>query len=216
MRSLTPRQREVMKLVVAGHPSKIIAADLKISRRTVENHRASIMRKTGSTSIPALVRYALYESRTEHTQWQGEPSSLPLRTQSFKDTMKRILLIVATGVLMTGSVLAQQARPMPGMEMKGMDAKGMDMKMLMPDTSDALATKSYKLAMMKAMQTMPDFSGDADVDFMKHMRPHHQAAVDMAKVVLANGKDPDVKKLAQDIIAAQEKEITVIDAWLKK
>ena len=115
--------------------------------------------------------------------------------------MKRILLIVATGVLMTGSVLAQQAGPMPGMEMKGMDAKGMDMKMLMPDTSDALATKSYKLAMMKAMQTMPDFSGDADVDFMKHMRPHHQAAVDMAKVVLANGKDPDVKALAEPVLA---------------
>ena len=80
VRSLTPRQREVMKLVVEGHPSKIIAADLKISRRTVENHRASIMRKTGSTSIPALVRYALYEKRTDNTQWQGEPSSLPLWT----------------------------------------------------------------------------------------------------------------------------------------
>ena len=54
--ALTPRQREIMELVVAGHPSKNIATDLRISQRTVENHRASIMRKTGSTSIPALVR----------------------------------------------------------------------------------------------------------------------------------------------------------------
>jgi two-component system CheB/CheR fusion protein len=48
-----------MQLVVAGHPSKNIAADLHISQRTVENHRASIMKKTGSKSIPALARLAL-------------------------------------------------------------------------------------------------------------------------------------------------------------
>ncbi|HLZ67770.1 MAG TPA: response regulator, partial [Aliidongia sp.] len=57
--SLTPRQRQVMDLVLAGHPSKNIAADLGVSQRTVENHRASIMKKTGSTSLPALARLAL-------------------------------------------------------------------------------------------------------------------------------------------------------------
>ena len=57
--SLTPRQRQVMTRVVAGQPSKNIAADLAISQRTVENHRASIMRKTGATSLPALARLAL-------------------------------------------------------------------------------------------------------------------------------------------------------------
>ncbi len=57
--SLTPRQREIMDLVLAGHPSKNIAVDLGISQRTVENHRASIMRKTGSKSLPALARLAL-------------------------------------------------------------------------------------------------------------------------------------------------------------
>ena len=56
---LTPRQREVMERVLAGHPSKNIAADLGISQRTVENHRASIMRRTGSKSLPALARLAL-------------------------------------------------------------------------------------------------------------------------------------------------------------
>jgi len=56
---LTPRQHEIMDLVLAGHPSKNIAADLGVSQRTIENHRASIMRKTGARSLPALARLAL-------------------------------------------------------------------------------------------------------------------------------------------------------------
>jgi len=56
---LTPRQVEVMERVLAGHPSKSIAADLGISRRTVENHRASIMKRTRSKSLPDLARLAL-------------------------------------------------------------------------------------------------------------------------------------------------------------
>ena len=57
--SLTARQRQILELVLAGHPSKNIAADLGISQRTVDNHRAAIMRKTGSKSLPALIRTAL-------------------------------------------------------------------------------------------------------------------------------------------------------------
>jgi DNA-binding CsgD family transcriptional regulator len=56
---LTMRQRQILDLVIAGHPSKNIAADLGISQRTVDNHRAAIMRKTGSKSLPALIRTAL-------------------------------------------------------------------------------------------------------------------------------------------------------------
>lgn len=56
---LTLRQREIMALVLCGQPSKNIAADLGISQRTVENHRASIMHRTGADSIPALARMAL-------------------------------------------------------------------------------------------------------------------------------------------------------------
>jgi two-component system CheB/CheR fusion protein len=57
--TLTARQREIMDMVLAGHPSKNIAADLGISQRTVENHRASIMHKTGAKSLPALARLAV-------------------------------------------------------------------------------------------------------------------------------------------------------------
>jgi two-component system, chemotaxis family, CheB/CheR fusion protein len=56
---LTPRQRQIMVLVLSGHHSKNIAADLHISQRTVENHRNSIMKKTGSKSIPSLARLAM-------------------------------------------------------------------------------------------------------------------------------------------------------------
>jgi two-component system CheB/CheR fusion protein len=56
---LTARQRQIMHMVLAGQPSKNIAADLGISQRTVENHRASIMKKMGARSLPALARLAL-------------------------------------------------------------------------------------------------------------------------------------------------------------
>jgi two-component system CheB/CheR fusion protein len=62
---LTPRQRETMAMVLAGHPSKNIAADLGISQRTVENHRASIMHRTGTASLPALARLALAASSND-------------------------------------------------------------------------------------------------------------------------------------------------------
>ncbi|MBC7433738.1 MAG: hypothetical protein H7345_16895 [Rubritepida sp.] len=56
---LTDRQREVMGRVLAGEPSKNIAADLGISQRTVETHRAAIMLRTGVQSLPGLARLAL-------------------------------------------------------------------------------------------------------------------------------------------------------------
>jgi two-component system CheB/CheR fusion protein len=61
---LTQRQRQIMDLVLAGHPSKNIAADLGISQRTVENHRASIMTRTGVKSLPALARLAVAAAKT--------------------------------------------------------------------------------------------------------------------------------------------------------
>jgi uncharacterized protein (DUF305 family) len=63
---------------------------------------------------------------------------------------------------------------------------------------------------------MMEYSGNADVDFVKGMIAHHQGAVDMAKIVLEHGKDPEVKKLAETIVAAQEAEIKWMQDWLAK
>jgi hypothetical protein len=60
------------------------------------------------------------------------------------------------------------------------------------------------------------FTGNSDVDFVNGMIPHHQGAVDMAKVVLAFGKDPEIRKLAEAIIQAQESEIAMMRTWLER
>jgi two-component system CheB/CheR fusion protein len=60
--SLTTRQRQILNLVLAGEPSRKIAAGLGVSRRTVENHRAIIMRKMGAESMPQLIRAGMAET----------------------------------------------------------------------------------------------------------------------------------------------------------
>jgi uncharacterized protein (DUF305 family) len=83
--------------------------------------------------------------------------------------------------------------------------------------ADTASTKAFKAANDKMHAEMGiTFSGNADVDFVKGMIPHHQGAVDMAKIVLQYGKDPALKKLAADIIKAQDQEIAFMKAWLAK
>jgi uncharacterized protein (DUF305 family) len=65
---------------------------------------------------------------------------------------------------------------------------------------------------MKAVER----SGDSDVDFVRLMLPHHQAAIDMAKTQLLYGKDPQIRRLAQEIITDQQSEIELMQHWLKQ
>ncbi len=63
---------------------------------------------------------------------------------------------------------------------------------------------------------MMEYTGNADVDFIKGMIPHHQGAVEMARIVLEHGTDPEVRKLAEGIIAAQDSEIEWMQDWLAR
>lgn len=72
----------------------------------------------------------------------------------------------------------------------------------------------HAMAIMHKGMAGAAITGDADVDFVTGMIPHHQGAIDMAKVVLEKGKDPEIKKLAEGIVKAQESEIEMMKKWL--
>jgi uncharacterized protein (DUF305 family) len=93
------------------------------------------------------------------------------------------------------------------MDMQSMQIKG-------DSGPSSLAFHGINMKMHGAMDIT--YTGNADVDFVNGMIPHHAGAVDMAKTVLAFGKDPEIKKLAEAIIKAQETEIAQMQEWLKK
>jgi uncharacterized protein (DUF305 family) len=83
-------------------------------------------------------------------------------------------------------------------------------------TGGAWAELCKSMEKMQADMSSGKSSGDTDVDFAGLMLPHHQAAIDMAKTELMYGKDPQMRRLAQEIITDQQSESALMQLWLKQ
>jgi uncharacterized protein (DUF305 family) len=125
------------------------------------------------------------------------------------------LLALAGTAAVATTLVAQTPAPAPAMDHSKMDHSKMNHAAVPADATPS--TKAFMAANDKMHADMAiKFTGDADVDFIKGMLPHHVGAVDMAKIVLEHGKDPEVRKLAAEIIKAQDVEIAFMKGWLAK
>ena len=121
-----------------------------------------------------------------------------------KNWIRSIAILLA--LISAGGVLAQQHDAHQNGD------KSMDSMVGEGEWSELMASMEKMDVDMASMKP----SGDSDVDFVKLMFPHHQAAIDMAKTELMHGKDPQMRRLAQEIITDQQSEIELMQLWLKQ
>ena len=127
--------------------------------------------------------------------------------------MMKIILPLAAATLLsvTATALAQDTLPEACGAPMGHDMSGMTDTSGMSDMQKAYAEAMDKMHPAMASGTM---AKDPDVAFVCGMIPHHQGAIDMAKIELQHGGDPWVKEMAQKVIDAQTQEIADMIKWL--
>ena len=131
--------------------------------------------------------------------------------------LRNLLLAACVIVPLSATVLAHSMNDMSSAHAK----HGGHAAQTRPPAFIATTAKSYASLMDDAMavmdygMTQAPMNGNAEHDFVTMMVPHHQGAVDMARAVLLYSQDPEIRNLALGIIAEQQNEIQIMQAWLK-
>lgn len=86
-----------------------------------------------------------------------------------------------------------------------------------PTRDESASSRAFAEANARMHEAMDiGYSGDADVDFVRGMIAHHVGAIEMARVVIEHGEDPEIRALAEEIIEAQEAEVEMMEGWLEE
>lgn len=123
--------------------------------------------------------------------------------------MPALRLVTVTAIWLLSASAQAQSSPPPN------PSPNMPMGQMHKGATGANDMRASMMTGMDAMQKMP-MSGDTDKDFATMMKIHHQQALNMAEIEIKNGKSPEMKAMAKQIIEAQKKEIAQFDQWLAK
>ena len=117
--------------------------------------------------------------------------------------------------LTIGAIISAIGVPAAVAQMQGMDMQNM-MQMMTSRPNDPPSTKDFKQAHMNMMKDMNmEFTGNADIDFAKSMIKHHEGGIEMAKILLKHGKDPEMRKKAEKLINEQQQDNKDFQSWIK-